>query len=123
MINENRAVHMTSKRNKIHISLLVTFQLFAAFQSLVVPLAARNIKSPAYKSNQSEILVIMSSGTNVTSIYSSFNDFRKMFGVEFPDDRRIAFKNGEGKLTFTFLSYLIIDFSENLLIGEKFFVD
>lgn len=90
---------MTSKRSKFYVSQLVlAFQLFISFQTLVVPLTARNIKSSTVnKSNQSETLVIMANGINVTSIYNSFSDFKKMFGVEFPDDRRVAFKNGEGK--------------------------
>lgn len=90
---------MTSNQNKSHVSLLVlAFQLFIAFQTLILPLTARNIKSSVVnKSNQSEILVIMASGINVTSVYNSFSEFKKMFGVEFPDDRRIAFKQGEGE--------------------------
>lgn len=91
---------MTSNQNKVHVSQLVlAFQLFfIAFQTLFLPLNARNIKSSVVnKSNQSEILVIMASGVNVSSIYNSFSEFKRMFGVEFPDDRRIAFKNGEGE--------------------------
>lgn len=90
---------MTSNRNKFHVShLVLAFQLFIASQTLLLPLTARNIKSSVVnKSNQSEILVIMASGVNVTSIYNSFSEFKKMFGVEFPDDRRVAFKNGEGE--------------------------
>jgi hypothetical protein len=77
---------------------LLAFQLLIAFHTLILPLTARNIKSSGVsKSNHSEILVIMASGINVTTIYNSFSDFKKMFGVEFPDDRRIAFKNGEGE--------------------------
>jgi hypothetical protein len=91
---------MTSNQNKSHVSLLVlAFQLFIAFQTLILPLTARNIKSSvANKSNQSEILVIMASGINVTSVYNSFSEFKRMFGVELPDDRRIAFKQAEGEL-------------------------
>jgi hypothetical protein len=91
---------MTSNQNKSHVSLLVlAFQLFIAFQTLILPLTARNIKSSvANKSNQSEILVIMASGINVTSVYNSFSEFRRMFSVEFPDEKRIAFKQGEGEL-------------------------
>lgn len=93
-----REIHMTSNRNKVPVSqLMLAFQLFIAFQTLFLPLTARNIKSSVNKSNQSEILVIMKSGVNVSSIYNSFNEFKKMFGVEFPDDRRIAFKSGEGR--------------------------
>ena len=90
---------MTSTRNNAHISQLVlAFQLFIAFQTLFLPLTARNIKSSVVnKSNQSEILVIMASGVNVTSIYNSFSEFKKIFGVEFSDDRRVAFKDGKGK--------------------------
>lgn len=90
---------MTSKKSKFYVSQLVlAFQLFIFFQTLIVPLTARNIKSSTVnKSNQSETLVIMANGINVTSIYNSFSDFKKMFGIEFPDDRRVAFKNGEGK--------------------------
>jgi hypothetical protein len=89
---------MTSNRSIFHVSqLLLAFQLFIAFQTSILPVTARNIKSTVSKSNQSEILVIMASGINVTTIYNSFSEFKKMFGVEFPDDRRIAFKNGEGK--------------------------
>lgn len=91
---------MTSKRSKFYVcQLVLAFQLFISFQTLIVPLTARNIKnSTVNKLNQSETLVIMANGINVTSIYNSFRDFKKMFGVEFPDDRRVAFKNGEGKL-------------------------
>lgn len=90
---------MTSMRSKVHVSQLVlAFQLFVAFQTLpILPSTARNVRGAGAKSNQSEMLVIMSSGVNVTNIYNSFNEFKKMFGVEFPDDRRIAFKNGEGE--------------------------
>ena len=48
--------------------------------------------------NLTESLVIMSNGTNITSVYNSCIEFKKMFGVEFPDDRRIAFTSGHGKL-------------------------
>lgn len=90
---------MTSNQNKSHVSLLVlAFQLFIAFQTLVLPLTGRNIKSSVgSKSNQSEILVIMASGINVTSVYNSFNEFKKMFAVELPDERKIVFKQGEGE--------------------------
>lgn len=91
---------MTSIRIKFNVSQLVlAFQLSVAFLLLTPPLChARNIRgSGTNKANQSEILVIMSSGVNVTSIYNSFSEFKKMFGVEFPDDRRVAFKNGEGE--------------------------
>ena len=40
----------------------------------------------------------MSNGTNITSVYNSFIEFKRMFGVEFPDDRRIAFTSGDGEL-------------------------
>lgn len=95
-----RQVHMTSNRNKFHVpQLLLAFQLFLVLPTLIVPLSARNIKgnSVVSKSNSTEILVIMPPSANVTSIYSSFSEFKKMFGVEFPDDRRVAFKNGEGE--------------------------
>lgn len=92
---------MTSNRRKLHVSqLLLAFQLSIVFLSFIVPLTARNIKSSGVNkstTNQSEILVIMASGINVTSIYNSFSEFKKMFGVEFPDDRRIAFRNGDGE--------------------------
>lgn len=120
---------MTSNRNKFHVSLLMlAFQLFIAFQSLIVPLAARNIKgSVVNKSNQSEVLVIMASGINATSIYNSFSEFRKMFGVEFPDDRRIAFKSGEGEfINFQSISMLVgisIRFFDNLIEGGRIIVD
>ena len=99
---------MTSNQNKSYVSLLVlAFQLFIAFQTLILPLTARNIKSSVVnKSNQSEILVIMASGINVTSVYNSFSDFKRMFGVEYPDERRIAFKQGEGE----FDSFINIQF-------------
>ena len=95
----DREIHMTSNRNKFHVSQLVlAFQLFVVLHTLIVPLTARNIKSSEKnKSNQSEMLVIMASGINVTSIYNGFSEFKKIFSVEFPDDRRIAFKNGEGE--------------------------
>lgn len=57
----------------------------------------------AYKNNTNNI-VIMLNGTNITSIYNSFIEFKKMFGVEFPDDRRIAFTNADGELII--LKYL-----------------
>lgn len=90
---------MTSNQNKFHVSqLLLALQLFIVLHSFIVPLTARNIKSSGLnKTNQSEILVMMASGINVTSVYNSFSEFKKMFGVEFSDDRRIAFKNGEGE--------------------------
>lgn len=90
---------MTSNRSLFHVSqLLLAFQLFIVFHTVILPLTARNIKSSGVnKSHHSEILVIMASGINVTTIYNSFSEFKNMFGVEFPDDRRIAFKNGEGR--------------------------
>jgi hypothetical protein len=102
---EKREIHMTSNQNKLHVSLLMlAFQLFIA-STLILPLTARNIKSSVVnKSNQSEILVIMASGINVTSVYNSFSEFKKMFGVEFPDDRRIAFKQGEGE-SYEFINF------------------
>jgi hypothetical protein len=101
---------MTPIRNNFHVSLLVlAFQLSLTFPTLIVPLNARNIKSSiGNKSNQTEILVIMASGINVTSIYNSFSEFKKTFGVEFPDDRRVAFKNGEGEfINFPSVSMLL----------------
>lgn len=98
MVNNNKtprekSVHMTSKQNKFHVSLLVlAFQLFVAFRILLVPHTANG--SDAHRP---EMLVIMASGINVTSIYDSFSEFRRMFGVELPDDRRIAFESGEGE--------------------------
>jgi len=107
---------MTSNRNKSSVTqlLLASFPLFVLLQALAIimttlpPTAlvvARNIKSSTVaaatgnrSSNQTDVLVIMANGSNVTSIYNSFADFKTMFGVEFSDDRRIAFKNGEGKL-------------------------
>jgi hypothetical protein len=68
---------------------------------LLLAISARNIKSSANKANQTEILVIVASGINVTNIYNSFSEFKMMFGVDLPDDRRIAFKNGEGKFSFS----------------------
>lgn len=62
----------------------------------------------------------MASGINVTSIYGSFSEFKKMFGVEFPDDRRIAFKSGEGR--FISFSSISIEFSENLIEREAEFI-
>lgn len=111
---------MTSRRNKFHVSLLVlAFQLSVAFQILIVPLAARNVKGSV--ATKPEMLVIMAGGANVTSIYDSFSEFKKMFGVEFPEDRRIAFKSGKGKfINIPFMHILPIDFSslnrENLLL-------
>lgn len=101
---------MTSKQNKFHVSpLVLAFQLFLAFRILLVPLTANG--SDALRP---EMLVIMASGINVTSIYDSFSEFRKMFGVELPDDRRIVFESGEGefiniRLTPTNRSKFIVD--------------
>lgn len=117
---------MTSNRNKFHVShLVLAFQLFILSQTLLLPLSARNIKSSVVnKSNQSEILVIMASGVNVTSIYNSFNEFKKMFGVEFPDDRRIAFKNGEGEFIVfksikIFFPFRLIELLEKVTWSEN----
>lgn len=90
---------MTPHRNKLNVSqLMLAFQLFMTINTVILPLtSARNIKLST-KTAQSELLVIMASGVNVTTIYKSFNDFKKMFSVEFPDDRRIAFKTAEGEL-------------------------
>jgi hypothetical protein len=74
---------------------------------LLLAASARNIKSSANKANQTEILVIVASGINVTNIYNSFSEFKTMFGVDLPDDRRIAFKNGEGKFSFSHSSISI----------------
>lgn len=99
-------------------------------------MTARNIKSSVVnKSNQSEILVIMASGINVTSIYNSFSEFKKTFGVEFPEDRRIAFKQGEGEsdkcIIFQSISmfhsfihtFNLTGFHEKLIEAEQFIVD
>lgn len=48
--------------------------------------------------NPTESLVIMSHGTNITSVYNSFIEFMKMFDVELPSDRKVTFTNGNGKL-------------------------
>lgn len=108
-------------RNKFHVSLLVlAFQLSVAFQILIVPLAARNVKGSV--ANKPEMLVIIAGGANVTSIYDSFSEFKRMFGVEFPEDRRIAFKSGEGEfINIPSMHILPIDFSP--IEPRKFIVD
>jgi hypothetical protein len=86
---------MTSIRSIFHASqLLPAFKLFVVFQALLTPIAARNIKNLEKKSG---ILVIMTSEINVTTIYNSFTEFKKMYGIEFPDDGRITFTNGKGE--------------------------
>lgn len=93
---------MTSNKRRFLITQLVlAFQLIC-FHSIVphpLPIAARNIRNSAVNksNNQSEILVIMANGINITSIYGSFDEFKRIFGVEFPDDQRIVFRTGEGK--------------------------
>ena len=115
---------MTSNQNKFLVSqLVITFRLLLFLVLLIlyttIPLtAARNARNTAssnsiavnktlnnnsnniYSNNNNltESLVIMSNGTNITSVYNSFIEFKKMFGVEFPDDRRIAFISGDGEL-------------------------
>lgn len=118
---------MTSNQNKFLVSqLVITFRLllflvFLLILFTIIPLtSARNARNTAssnsiavnktlnnnnssnniYNNNNNltESLVIMSNGTNITSVYNSFIEFKKMFGVEFPDDRRIAFTSGDGKL-------------------------
>jgi len=115
---------MTSNQNKFLVSqLVITFRLLLFLVLLIlytsIPLtSARNARNTAssnsiavnktlnnnsnniYSNNNNltESLVIMSNGTNITSVYNSFIEFKKMFGVEFPDDRRIAFISGDGEL-------------------------
>lgn len=79
--------------------LMIALQLYIIFLTAILPLAsARNIKaSHSIRANQSEILVIMASGVNVTSIYKNFSEFKRILGVQLPDDRRVSFKTDVGK--------------------------
>jgi hypothetical protein len=96
---------MTPKENKFLVSqLVITYRLFLTLLLLsqTLPILARkNFLNDTTNST----LVIMSNATNVTAINKSFNDFKKMFGVEFTDDRRVTFTSGRGEL-INFLSLL-----------------
>lgn len=116
---------MTSNQIKFLVSqLVITFRLLLFLTFLIlfttIPLtSARNARNTASSSsvavnktfnnnrnnnsnnninyNQTESLVIMSNGTNITSVYNSFIEFKKMFGVEFPDHTKITFTSGDGE--------------------------
>lgn len=100
---------MTSTRScKFCISLLtLTIQLLVTLQilsHLIHPTKARNIKNSSIVNKTSltqtdDILVIMASvnRVNVSSIYASFDEFKKTFDVNFPDQRRVYFQHGRGK--------------------------
>lgn len=102
-------VHMTPKKNKLLVSqLVITFRLslflILLFLLHTFPTLAR-INFPT--SDNGDILVIMSNGTNITSITRNFKDFKKMFGVNYDapsnsDKRDIetTFISGQGKLFF-----------------------
>lgn len=93
---------MTPKENKFLVSqLVITYRLLLTLLLLshTLPVLARkNFLNDTTNST----LVIMSNATNITSINKSFNDFKKMFGVEFSDDRRVTFTSGRGELIIFF---------------------
>lgn len=97
-------VHMTPKRNKFLVSqLVVTYRLFLTLLLLshTLPILAR--KNFTDDNTTNNTLVIMSNATNITSISESFNDFKKMFGVEISNDRRVTFTSGRGEfINFSF---------------------
>lgn len=90
---------MKSKITKfaaIHLLILFIFLHFFIIHST----QARNIRNPINTkpfNSSSDVLVIMSSGVNVSAVFGSFNEFKKIFGVQVSEDKRIAFKNGEGE--------------------------
>lgn len=90
---------MKSKITKFAvIHLLILFTFLHSF--IIHSTQARNIRNPInIKSfnSSSEVLVIMSSGVNVSAVFGSFNEFKKIFGVQVSEDKQIAFKSGEGK--------------------------
>lgn len=88
---------MTPMENKFLVSqLVITYRLLLTLLLLshTLPVLARKNLNDTSNST----LVIMSNATNITSINKSFNDFKKMFGLEFSDDRRVTFTSGRGEL-------------------------
>lgn len=79
--------------------------LFIFLHSFIIhSTQARNIRNPVNTkspfNSSSEVLVIMSSGVNVSAVFGSFNEFKNIFAVQVAEDKRISFKNGEGKRLF-----------------------
>jgi hypothetical protein len=111
---------MTPKENKFLVSqLVITFRL-SLFLILLFPhslpatLARKNLPT----SDSNTMLVIMSTDVNVTSISENFDEFKKMFGIEFPSSsdtsQRATFTSGRGELiSFIFIT-LSLSFSSCL---------
>ncbi len=89
---------MTPKENKFQISQsVITFRLLLTllFLSNSLPILAR--KNLLNNNATDDTLVILSNATNISSINKSFNDFRKMFGVELYDEKQVKFVDGRGE--------------------------
>lgn len=105
---------MTPKENKFLVSqLVITFRL-SFFLILLFPhsLPATLARKNHPTSDNDTMLVIMSTDINVTSISENFDEFKKMFGIEFPstsynnnNNVTTTFTSGRGELIlFNFLS-------------------
>jgi hypothetical protein len=112
-------VHMTPKENKFLVSqLVITFRL-SLFLILLFPhslpatLARKNLPT----SDSDTMLVIMSTDVNVTSISENFDEFKKMFGIEFPSlsdtSKHTTFTSGRGEL-ISFISSISLSLTHSL---------
>lgn len=115
---------MTPKENKFLVSqLVITFRL-SLFLILLFPhslpatLARKNLPT----SDSDTMLVIMSTDINVTSISENFDEFKKMFGIEFPSSsdasQRATFTSGRGEL-ISFIFFTLSPCLYNISLEKK----